>query len=73
MYICNNCGATFEAPKTIEEHHPYGMSTAAETWAICPDCEDTNFSEAKQCERCGELVSELHNGLCDICHSDMNE
>lgn len=71
MYICNSCGATFETAKTIEEHHPYGMSTAAERWAVCPQCEDTDYTEAKQCEHCGELVAELNNGLCDICHDDM--
>lgn len=71
MFICNNCGETFVAAKIIEEPHPYGMSTATETWAVCPYCEDTDISEAKQCERCGELVAELNNGLCDICHDDM--
>lgn len=71
MYICNNCGEVFETPATYEEHHPYGMGTATEEWAVCPHCEDTNYSEAKQCERCGELVAELHEGLCDCCYGDM--
>jgi hypothetical protein len=72
MYICSNCGETFEECKIIEEHHPYGMGTAAEKWAVCPQCGETDFDEAKQCERCGELVAELYDGLCDICDEDMN-
>ena len=71
MYICNNCGHVFSECKTIYEHHPYGMGTAAEAWAVCPHCEDNDFQEAKECERCGELVAELNDGLCDCCHGDM--
>lgn len=71
MYICNNCGEAFEDYKTIEEHHPYGMGTAAEKWAVCPYCNDTDFDKAKQCDRCGELVAELEDGLCDCCYGDM--
>lgn len=71
MFICNNCGEVFETPDTYEEHHPYGMGTAAERWAVCPHCEDTDFVEAKQCERCGELVAELQDGLCDVCYGDV--
>lgn len=71
MYICNNCGAVFSEPDTYEEHHPYGMGYAAEKWAVCPFCEETDYSEAKQCERCGEFAAELNNGLCECCYGDM--
>lgn len=71
MYICNNCGEVFEDCKIIEEHHPYGMGTATENWYVCPYCEDTSFSEAEQCEMCGEFVTELNDGLCDVCYGDM--
>lgn len=71
MYICNNCGETFETPHVIEEHHPYGMGYATEEWHVCPYCEETDYSEAVQCEMCGELVAELDGGLCDVCHGDM--
>lgn len=71
MYICNNCGAIFETPSIYEEHHPYGMTSATEIWAICPHCEDTEIEDAKQCERCGEYFAELHEGLCDCCYGDM--
>lgn len=71
MYLCNNCGEVFEEPKTVEEHHPYGMSYAVEKWSVCPHCKDTDFDEAKQCYCCGEFFAELHEGLCDCCYGDM--
>ena len=71
MFICNNCGETFETCGIYEEHHPYGMTFATERFAICPHCEDTDISEAKQCERCGEFFAELDEGLCDCCYGDM--
>ena len=71
MYICKNCGELFENPKTIKEHHPYGMSYATEEWSACPYCEDADFEIAKYCERCGAAVAELDDGLCDVCYGDM--
>ena len=70
MYICNNCGAIFDEPNTVIETHgldcpPY------EHIPVCPECEDTDFVEAQECERCGELFAELEDGLCDACHGDM--
>lgn len=71
MYICNNCEAVFETPAVHEEKHPYGMTYATEYWSVCPHCQDTDFDEAEKCERCGEYVAELDEGLCDVCHGDM--
>lgn len=71
MYICNNCGLVFEDCKIDRQFHPYGMGYAAEEFAVCPHCNDTDFDEAKQCEMCGEFVAELEDGLCDCCHGDM--
>ena len=71
MYICSNCGEVFDEPKTIEEHHPYGMTYATEYWSVCPHCHDSDYSEAEQCEMCGEFVAETRDGLCDCCYGDM--
>lgn len=71
MYICNVCEETFEEPKIIKEKHPYGKSYAEEPIAVCTHCEETDFQEAKKCERCGNYVPELKEGLCDICYVDM--
>lgn len=72
MYICNDCEEVFEEPKHIEEHHPYGMGYATETFAVCPCC-GGDFQEAEECSRCGEYVAELQDGLCEICYSEMYE
>ena len=71
MYICDNCGNTFGEPKLTYNYHPYGMGEAAEEWYVCPYCEDTNYGEAKECERCGELVTKLDLGLCDCCYGEV--
>ena len=71
MYICNNCEAVFETPAVHEEQHPYGMTYATEYWSVCPHCGDTDFDEAKKCDRCGEYVAELEEGLCDCCYGDV--
>lgn len=71
MYICNNCESVFETPDVHEERHPYGDTYATEHWYVCPHCGDTDFDEAKKCERCGKYVAELDEGLCDCCYGEM--
>lgn len=72
MFFCEDCGLVFEEPKTIYEHHPYGMGTAAEEWHVCPHCKSPNIAEAKQCNCCGEYFAELEDGdLCDVCYGDL--
>ena len=73
MLFCNGCGQTFEEVKIIEEHHPFGMSTAGEEFGVCPFCNYEDIDEAKKCERCGNYFAEdsLHNGLCECCWSDL--
>lgn len=69
MFKCYCCNATFLEPKIIEEHHPYGMGYATETFAVCPYCGD-NFEEATQCTKCGEwfFKDELTNCICEDCN-----
>lgn len=71
MFICNECGEVFEEPYIHKERHPYGMGYATEEFVVCPYCKDTDIDEAKRCERCGEWVAELDDGLCDVCAGDM--
>lgn len=72
MLICEECNATFDEPKIIEEPHPYGMGYAAERWAVCPDCGSTSITEAKLCKRCDTYVAELvDDELCDCCCGDL--
>ena len=68
MFICNECGHIFEEPKIIEEHHPYGMGYAVEEWAVCPNCQENDFTEAERCAVCGQHVAELTDDLCKECN-----
>ena len=73
MFICNNCGNVFDEPSSYSESHPYGMGYASETICVCPYCRDTDFTEAEECSRCGEIVAETRDGLCDMCYEEMYE
>ena len=71
MYICNECGEIFSDHKIIREPRPYGMGVAYEEFGVCPHCDSDDWSEAEQCERCGEYIAELEDDLCDECHGEM--
>ena len=71
MYICNNCGETFEEPKIYEEHHPYGMGYATEEFAVCPHCGEGDIEEAYMCCRCDEYVAQTFKGLCEACYDEV--
>ena len=71
MYYCEDCEEFFSEAKTVEEHHPYGMTYATEYWAVCPHCGSTNFEKARPCEHCGEYAPNLKDGLCECCYGDM--
>ena len=70
MYICNVCGVLFEEPSKIGEVHYELDEKAVEYFSCCPNCGDTDFVEAVQCDYCGEdfRESELIGGtLCPDC------
>ena len=57
MYICNECGAVFEAPAVEREVHYWLDGQPAEEFAVCPDCGGTAISEAFECDGCGEYCA----------------
>lgn len=73
MFKCVECGDIFEEPRTYEEHHPYGMGYATESFACCPSCEGA-FKEAQLCKCCDEwfFEYELENGICENCEENQN-
>ena len=73
MYICMECGEVFEEPKIIEEHHPYGMTYATESFAVCPKCGEAEIEKAKWCKYCNEWVAELTDGMCNSCYEEEKE
>jgi hypothetical protein len=58
----------FDEPLIHEEHHPYGMGYASETFACCPYCKG-DFDKTKNCEICGEdfFEDELFGDVCEDC------
>ena len=56
MYICSECEGVFEEPETYEEHHPYGMGTASETWYVCPYCQSTNTKKITNLSKAGSVA-----------------
>lgn len=77
MFICNDCGETFDDFKEEYDYHPYGMGYAEERYGVCPYCNSTDFSEARECEQCGKIVAEEDccvgdefEDLCKNCYEE---
>ena len=88
MYICKDCGATFEAPEYITN---YTVDTTADTDTYtaygddepmvrqqCPACHGDRFTNTPVCCECGQHVfgefAELKNGeiYCSDCYAVYN-
>lgn len=74
MFKCLECGEIFDTPDCYEEHHPYGMGYATETFSCSPCC-GGDFKEAKLCKGCDEyfLENELDDGYCESCRENETE
>ena len=57
MYICNECGAVFDEPAVEREVHFWIDGSPVEEFSACPECGDTDFTEAFECDGCGEYCS----------------
>lgn len=67
MYICKECGLSFETYGVMYENHGECHGTPAiEQIAVCPQCGSTGFEEAEQCESCGEWMPK-GKSLCEEC------
>lgn len=71
MYICDECGETFEEPKTYcEDRGEFWGQPCREEISVSPCCEG-DYSEAGTCELCGEYYNEEtakeYNLCCDDC------
>lgn len=77
MYYCRDCGCIFDdhEAKIVEERHGFDFGPA-EIWKYCPNCNSDDFTEAKQCEHCGEWFAEedlLGSVFCEGCFNEMLE
>ena len=55
LYICTDCGATFDEPKEIVEKH--GLETPPyEKLLVCPECLSSDYDTAVVCGSCQKEV-----------------
>jgi len=55
LYICTDCGATFDEPKEVTETH--GLETPPyEKLLVCPECLSSDYDTAVMCGRCKTAV-----------------
>lgn len=62
MYVCNDCGMFFEEDMLRINRESVGEfwgAPAYQEYGVCPYCKSTSYSEAEQCEECGEYCNSL--------------
>jgi hypothetical protein len=68
MWRCNECNATFEEPKIIDDGQtpPY---------KVCPnpECEDEDIERTAPCEQCSEQKPDNLEKYCDHCKDEAYE
>jgi hypothetical protein len=72
MYICLDCGATFDEPSRFAESH--GMEGPyREFFSLCPCCGEPGFEEATFCDECDAMIPVSYTtdrfGLCETCET----
>lgn len=71
MFICNECGCTFEKPvyRKVQVSEFFGFPT--EEWQYLSPCCDADYIKTKRCSLCGSYITSKYisteNGL-DICN-----
>jgi hypothetical protein len=70
MYICKECGETFEEPAIYEEHHGL-RSPPYEKRYCCPFC-GGDYAETRRCCLCGDIITGEYTDtklgwICDGC------
>ena len=73
MYVCLNCGRTFDEPHRWEERHGFDYGPS-ESWSGCPYCGES-YTDAHKCGCCEEWINgsyiKLESGerICQNCHT----
>lgn len=58
LYICTDCGTTFDEPKEITEKH--GLETPPyEKLLVCPECLGSDYDTAVVCAGCNKEMSSV--------------
>ncbi len=68
MYICRDCKKIFDVTSFMTSMDFWGGPFEVRT-SHCPNCKSEDYSEAKECEVCGEYNDEedLIGGVCEDC------
>ena len=67
MYLCANCGRTFDSPDEVADFtSEYFGATVTHTTTVCPSCGSDDFDEMDKCEVCGEEIAPGEE-LCENC------
>lgn len=73
MYVCIDCGETFEDAKRYIEKHNLDSPPYEEYWG-CPYC-GGSFTKAHKCEECGEWIcgdyikTTSGHRICENCYN----
>ena len=69
MFICEECGITFEEPTVYREYH--GLEHGYEELCVCPHCGSGGYVEAKECNVCGQPIA--RGNICPDCMDDFRK
>lgn len=56
MYLCNNCGVTFDEPHQGVIYHDEVDFQKEEYYSVCPRCEENDFDEVVTCKMCDDFI-----------------
>lgn len=73
MFICKNCGETFEQPMVVQDDpSPAGVALPSGyyEYEYCPYCESDLIEEADICGVCGDYI-ENGEDFCEYCKRDV--
>lgn len=67
MFLCANCGQTFDSPKDVADFtSEYWGERVTHYTPACPYCGSDDFDRMRKCVVCGEDISPDER-LCDNC------
>ncbi len=65
MFVCQDCGQKFDAPRKIKEKSD-GLCSLPRIYYVCPVCKSENFKEreVKYCKCCGRAMNTNKKDYC---------
>ena len=70
-WVCLNCQAVFDEPKSVKEYLIHDPYPDGPTIAVCPHCGYDEFVEAIKCDGCEEYIIGKYIRTCnDECYCE---